>query len=170
MHGARIPDDQVARRSIDLDERASVIFEPLHVVERKSKPVKLSGGIGCLGFGRVFLEEFLEQLGAPLQELEAAVERTGLGQVDDALSAGESFPGGSLIDVRPRLPFHVGASGKCDVDGVEGNQKLVGAPQLGKWTDDTVFAVERTLANGGEQWTEETYQRASHTHFSCAAQ
>ena len=46
------------------------------------------------------------------------------------MRAGEAFAGGRLVAVWPGGAFDVGALGEADVEAVEGDDELVGAPEL----------------------------------------
>ena len=81
-----------------------------------------------------------------LQDHESSVVRSVLSEVGDTLDAVEELPVGALVDVGPRLEDALGSGclgeGDREVDGVERDEELVGAPDVSERLDHA-----RLLAN-----------------------
>lgn len=143
MDCARIPDNNITRLGIDLDQLAAVALKPLDILKSETVPVELARSVLGLGLGWVLLEEQLEELGRTLEKLETTIKRPSLRKVDNTLSTGETLASRGLINVRPGSPFDIGSTGKRDVESIERDKEFIGSPQFGKRLDNTGLTVNK---------------------------
>lgn len=81
---------------------------------------------------------------AALEDHQAAVVVAVRKEIDEALDASESRAFGVLILMRPRLELFVllvEPAGERDVDGVEGDEQVVGVEDLLEGADDARFGA-----------------------------
>lgn len=129
MDRARVPDQEIARLSADLVRADAAIREPLYLRRRKVVSV---ARLPCR-LVRLCVEELLHQLVGARVDEQSAVLGPRVAEVDDALCTLQAAAERRLINVRPRRsPRLVLAIGKCDIESIERDQKLLRAPQRGK--------------------------------------
>lgn len=128
-----VPENEVARLSLDLDRPETLDSPPLHLFHAKAPPIFLLPALRP----RLRVEELVEQGIRSRQAHQTPVLGPRGAEVDDALDAVDAPLQRRLVDVRPRRPRRpVLPVRQRDVEGVEGDEELVGAPDLGEGVDD----------------------------------
>lgn len=138
---SRIPKKKVTGLSGHLDPLETFLLKPLHAVVGKAIPLRVPGGdvlVTLLLRETDLLVELLADEVATLENNETAVVGSIGKDVDQTLQAAEAVFRGVLVLVRPRrVGCQVFATSQAKIDGVKGDNEVVGLQPLFECSDDT---------------------------------